>query len=36
MIISLNGTLADKHANRVVIETGGLGYEVGVSVSCSA
>jgi Holliday junction DNA helicase RuvA len=36
MIISLNGILTEKRANHVVVETGGLGYEVGVSVSCSA
>lgn len=36
MIVSLHGTLADKRPNQVVIETGGVGYAVGVSVSCAA
>lgn len=36
MIVILNGALAEKRPNSLVIETGGVGYEVGVSVSCSA
>lgn len=36
MIASLRGPLTEKSPNSVVIEAGGVGYEVGVSVSCSA
>lgn len=36
MIASLRGLLLEKSPNAVVIEAGGVGYEVGISVSCSA
>lgn len=36
MIASLRGLLTEKSPNSVVIEAGGVGYEVGISVSCSA
>lgn len=36
MIASLRGQLTEKSPNSVVIEAGGVGYEVGISVSCSA
>lgn len=36
MIVSLTGVLAEKRPNSVILETGGVGYDVGVSVSCSA
>jgi len=31
MIVSLNGILAEKHPNRVVMDVSGVGYEVGIS-----
>lgn len=31
MIVSLNGILAEKHPNKVVLDVSGVGYEVGVS-----
>src|SRR5260370_19133730 len=32
MIAHLRGTLLTKHPNQVVVETGGVGYEVNISV----
>ena len=31
MIVSLNGILAEKHPNRVVMDVSGVGYEIGIS-----
>lgn len=36
MIASIRGLLTEKSPNSVVIEAGGVGYEVGISVACSA
>lgn len=31
MIVSLNGILLEKHPHRIIVETNGVGYEVGIS-----
>jgi Holliday junction DNA helicase RuvA len=36
MIAFLNGLIAEKKPNSVVMDVGGVGYEVGISVSCSS
>lgn len=31
MIVSLNGILLEKHPHRIIVEAGGVGYEIGIS-----
>src|SRR6267154_304011 len=33
MIASLRGTLLEKHPNQIIVETGGVGYDVQIPVS---